>query len=317
MDKTLLNLPPLDALRGFVCAARRMSISLAAEDLCLTQSAVSRQIQAIEESLGTPLFKRKYRALELTPAGEQLFRLASPWMNRFAEFVEDLRGDVHRPVTITTGISFASLWLIPRLARFQEAHPDIDIRVATNNRVLDLGHEGIDLGFRYCRKADAPPGAILLFGEEVVPVASPGVAKTAFKDKTALLKHVLLELEERARPWLRWADWLNAQGSGNARPKAYLHFNQYDQLIQAALEGQGVALGRLALVQPMLEDGRLVTASNMAPGASEYAYWLCLASDAPRREVADFRDWIIAEAKDDAGGRAGKRQKPGRLRKAA
>lgn len=314
MDKNLLNLPPLDALRGFVCAARRMSISLAAEDLCLTQSAVSRQIQAVEESLGTPLFRRKHRALELTPAGERLFQLASPWMNRLAEFAEDVRGDAHRPVTITTGIGFASLWLIPRLSRFQEAHPDIDIRVATNNRVIDLGHEDIDLGFRYCRKADAPPGAIRLFGEQVVPVASPGVARTAFKGSTSLLKHVLLELEERARPWLRWADWLNAHGSGNPKPKAYLHFNQYDQLIQAALEGQGVALGRLALVQPMLDDGRLVAASNMSPGISEYAYWLCLASDTPRREVADFRDWIIEEAKGKASGRAGKRQKTRALR---
>ena len=163
MDQNLLNLPPLDALRGFVCAARRMSISLAAEDLCLTQSAVSRQIQAVEESLGTPLFRRKHRALELTPAGEQLFQLASPWMNRLAEFAEDARGDMHRPVTITTSIGAASLWLIPRLGRFQEAHPQIDIRVAANNRLLDLGQEGIDLGIRYCRKADAPPGAILMF----------------------------------------------------------------------------------------------------------------------------------------------------------
>lgn len=297
MDRNLIKLPPLDALRGFVCAARRMSISRAAEDLCLTQSAVSRQIQAVEESLGTPLFKRMHRSLELTRAGEQLFQLASPWMNRLGEFAEDIRGDMHKPVTITASIGVASLWLIPRLGRFQEAYPDIDIRVAANNRIVDLVQEGIDLGIRYCRKADAPPGAILMFGEEIVPVASPAVAKTAFRDKASLMKHVLLELEERAKPWMRWADWLNAHGLENARPKAYLHFNQYDQLVQAALEGHGVALGRLALVRPMLKDGRLVAQHNMAPGLSDYAYWLCPASPAPRRDVARFRDWVIAEAK--------------------
>jgi DNA-binding transcriptional LysR family regulator len=308
MDRNLLDLPPLDALRGFVCAARRMSISLAAEDLCLTQSAVSRQIQSVEESLGTPLFTRKHRALELTPAGEQLFQLASQWMNRLAEFAVAARGDVSKPVTVTAGIGFSSLWLVPRLGRFQEAHPDIDVRLAASNRLFDPRQEGIDLGIRYCREADAPPGAILLFDEKVVPVASPAIAKTAFKDRTALLKHVLLELEERARPWLRWSDWLHANSMANARPKGYLHFNQYDQLIQAAVEGQGVALGRVALVQPMLKDGRLVAQRGIEPGISEYGYWLWSPTETPRAAVASFRDWMIDEAKDHSRvrGRAGK-----------
>ena len=148
-------------------------------------------------------------------------------------------------------------------------------------------------------------------------MASPDVAKTAFRDNASLLKHVLLELDERAKPWLRWSDWLHAQGLGEARPKGYLRFNQYDQLVQAALEGQGVALGRLALVRPMLDDGRLVAAANMSPGISEYAYWLCLASSTPRREVMAFRDWIIEEAKEDAGGRTAKRTTPSRRVRAA
>lgn len=296
MQTNLRHVPPLDALRGFVSAARRMSISLAAQDLHLTQSAVSRQIQAIEAYLGKPLFVRKHRALELTDTGEQLFHLASPWLNRLVEFTESVKyGERTRPVTITASIGVSSLWLLPRLGKFQEAHPHIDVRVAANNRLVDLKQDGIDLAIRYCRKRDAPTNAIRLFGEEVIPVANKTVAKTAFKDQAALLKHVLLELDERAKPWLRWSDWLHVNGMPHAKPKGYLHFNQYDQVIQAAIEGHGVALGRLALVMPMLKDGRLVAQADVKPGISDFAYWLVQREDATGAEIRLLADWIICE----------------------
>jgi DNA-binding transcriptional LysR family regulator len=298
MNSPLLALPPLDAIRGFVAVARRMSITLAANDLCLTQSAVSRQIQALEDHLGTPLLVRKHRAIALTDAGERLLHLASPWFDRLAEYKDSLhRHGRLRSVTITASISVTSLWILPKLGAFQEAHPNIDVRVSANNRMLDLKKEGIDLAIRYAREADVPAGAIRLFGEKILPMASKKVAARAFKSPKALLNEVLLELDERALPWLRWSDWLNATGMANAKPKAYLHLNQYDQLIQAATEGHGVVLGRVALVLPMLKDGRLVALNESKLGNSDYAYWLMSESPTPRAEVQVFRDWIIEQVK--------------------
>jgi DNA-binding transcriptional LysR family regulator len=296
MTNQLLKLPPLDAIRGFVAVARRMSITLAAQDLCLTQSAVSRQIQSLEEHFGTPLLIRKHRAISLTEAGEKLFHLASPWLDRLADYSEAVRQRERlRPVTITAPISVTSLWILPRLGAFQEAHPNIDVHVTASTRVLNLQQEGIDLAIRYARKRDVPPGAMLLFGEKVLPVASKKVAARAFKNPQALLKEVLLEFDERALPWLRWSEWLAACGLSDAKPKAYLQLNQYDQVIQAAIEGHGVALGRLALLLPMLKDGRLVALADSGLGNSDYAYWLIAASPSPRSEVQEFRNWIIDE----------------------
>ncbi len=296
MANQLLNLPPLDAIRGFVAVARRMSITLAAKDLCLTQSAVSRQIQSLEQHLGTPLLIRKHRAIALTEAGEKLLHLASPWLDRLSEYSESLhQRDRVRPVTITAPISVTSLWILPRLGEFQDAHPSIDVRVSANNRTLNLRQEGIDLAIRYARKGDIPHGAVRLFGEKVLPMASKKVAARAFKNPDALLNEVLLELDERVLPWLRWSDWLTAIGMPGAKPKAYLHLNQYDQVIQAAIEGHGVALGRVALVLSMLKDGRLVALADHGFGNSDYAYWLIDESPSPRGEVQEFRNWIINE----------------------
>jgi DNA-binding transcriptional LysR family regulator len=298
MQDELLNLPSLDALRGFVAVARRMSITHAAQDLCLTQSAVSRQVQSLEEHLGTPLLVRKHRAIALTGAGRQLFELASPWLSRLAEYARAVKNEGRsRPVTITASIGVTSLWLLQRLGAFQEAHPHIDVRVAADNRVLDMQQEGIDVAIRYCRPARVPKGAIRLFGEAVVPVANKAVAAKAFKTPAALLQQVLLELDEDGVPWLHWADWLSAKGYAATRPRAYLRFNQYDQVIQAAIEGHGVALGRLPLVQPMLKDGRLVAQRGAQVGAGDQAYWLVPASESPREEVRIFSEWILEEAK--------------------
>jgi len=301
MSNQLLILPPLDAIRGFVAVARRMSITLAAKDLCLTQSAVSRQIQSLEEHLGTPLLIRKHRAIELTQAGERLLHLASPWLDNLAEYSASLQQrDQMQPVTITAPMSVASLWILPRLGAFQDAHPHIDVRVSANNRLLNLKQEGIDLALRYARKADVPATAIRLFGEKIVPMAGKSVAARAFKNPKALLNEVLLELDERALPWLRWSNWLAAIGMPDAKPKAYLRLNQYDHLIHAAVGGHGVVLGRVPLVLPMLQDGRLVALSGTGLGDSDYAYWLIAESAAPHAEVRVFRDWVLKEVQGGA-----------------
>lgn len=297
MRNPLLSLPPLDAIRGFVAVARRMSITVAAQDLCLTQSAVSRQVKLLEDHWGTPLLVRKARAIELTDAGAQLYRLASPWLDQLSGFSRSLtKGGRASPVTVTASVGLASLWLLPRLGSFQAEHPNIDIRVAATNRILDIETEQIDLAIRYCAEASAPRGAIRLFDEMVAPVARKDVAHRAFGTAESLLDHTFLELDERSRPWLRWSEWLTARGLDGARPKAYLYFNQYDQVIQAALEGHGVALGRLGLILPMIEDGRLVAQPSGQHGASNFSYWMTKHDRAESNEVQLFADWIAREA---------------------
>ncbi|NRR30649.1 LysR family transcriptional regulator [Oxalobacteraceae bacterium] len=301
MRNTLLQLPPLDAIRGFVAVVRRMSITLAAQDLCLTQSAVSRQIKLLETHLGTPLLVRKHRAIALTEAGTELFQLAGPWLDQLFEFSQALSAREHAlPVTITASIGVTSLWLLPRFGSFQALHPTIDVRIATSNRLLDIAQENIDLAIRYCTEANAPPDAIRLFDEEVAPVARPDIAARAFTSSATLLDQVFLELDDRARPWLRWSEWLGARGMADARPRATLYFNQYDQLIQAALEGHGVALGRLGLIFPLVDTGQLVAQHDGQLGSSDFAYWLAQSEAKPRRDVQVLADWIALQARATA-----------------
>ncbi|AXA93303.1 LysR substrate-binding domain-containing protein [Massilia sp. YMA4] len=295
MSHPLLNLPPLDALRGFVATARRLSITAAAQDLCLTQSAVSRQIQALEERLGTPLLVRGNRQVTLTDAGRQLFALASPWLDQLAELTATLRPDGRaQPVTISASIGVVSLWILPRLGHLQAAHPDVELRVETSNRVMDLQREGVDLAIRYAPAGAVPADALRLFDEEIVPVASPTLAASAFADGAALARHVLLELHDRSHPFLQWTPWLRQRGLETAA-RATLRFNQYDQLIQAAIEGNGVALGRLPLILPALRDGRLVADLRQRAAGDGYAYWLLQATSPARPEVATVRDWLLRQ----------------------
>jgi LysR family glycine cleavage system transcriptional activator len=151
MSLPLVRLDFLDMLRGFVAVGRRMSMTHAADDLCLTQSAISKQIRALEESLGAKLFKRGHRSIEFTPEGERLFRSADISLQQLQDAVGALaQRNAHRPMTVTASIGVTGLWLLPRLGSFQKKHPQIDVRVAANNALLDLRAEGIDLAIRYC-----------------------------------------------------------------------------------------------------------------------------------------------------------------------
>ncbi|MES2351531.1 MAG: LysR substrate-binding domain-containing protein [Pseudomonadota bacterium] len=301
MPNRLLDLPPLDLLRSFVAVGRRMSITLAAQDMCLTQSALSRQIQALESSLGYRLLVRGHRSIEFTGEGRRLFRSADAMLEQLGDVIASLRpADTRQPVTISASIGVTALWILPRLNAFQQAAPDIDVRVAANNRFVDLEREQVDLSLRYCRPEEAPQGALRLFGEALVPVAHPALAVAAIEDPAQLRRQVLLEFDDVSRPWLQWAAWLRGAGAGKVKPKGMLRFNQYDQVVQAALAGQGVALGRLELVRPLLGQGKLALASGLPPAASDYAYWLLTRRDAGADAVI-VADWIRAEARKAAG----------------
>ncbi|GGC68468.1 LysR substrate-binding domain-containing protein [Undibacterium terreum] len=298
MPDPLSKLPPLDLVRGFVAVARRMSFTHAAEDLFVTQSAISRQVKNLEEFLGTSLVIRKHRAIELTDDGMRLFRCADGWLQQLAEVTASMRrADERRPVTITASLGVTSLWLVPRLGEFQSSHPSIDVRVAASNKIVNLEQDDMDLAIRYCRNALVPPGAIRLFGETLVPVAHPSLKIKDIESTSALAKNILLDLDEPQRPWLQWSDWLSAGQLDKVKPKGVLRFNQYDQVIHAALAGHGIALGRMALVQPMLQQGRLVAVGKRTGQVDHFAYWLIMRSGQMRAEVHEFAEWIMQEAR--------------------
>jgi LysR family glycine cleavage system transcriptional activator len=298
MPLSLLRLSSLDLVRGFVAVGRRMSISLAAQDLCLTQSAVSKQVLALEEQLGVKLLVRGHRSISFTAEGERLFRSADGAVQQLQDVMGAIgRRGGQRPVTLSASIGMTGLWLLPRLSRVQRLHPGVDVRVSANNRLADLRSEGIDLAIRYTTPALAPAGALRLFGETVAPVAHPSLGLDALDGAAAFAGLCLLDFDDPQHPWLQWRGWLASAGWADARPQAALHFNQYDQLIQAALAGQGVALGRLELIGPLLADGRLVRVATPAPAQpSGHAYWLVQADGAPREEVRQVAVWLLDEA---------------------
>lgn len=298
MASPLLRLPPLDLIRGFVAVGRRMSITLAAQDLCLTQSAVSRQIRALERYLGVNLLVRGHRSVSLTPEGERLFLCSDAALRQLRDALGALtESGPARPVTITASAGVSSLWLLPRLGGFQDACPDIEVSVAASNRIVDLRDEGVDLAIRYCPSAAVPEGAERLFGETLAPVASPSLGLDSLDNTESLSGFFLLEYEDPKRPWLRWNAWFDAMGWRDAKPRGVHRFNRYDQIIQAAVSGQGIALGRHELVRSLLHAGRLVALSPPAVcSPAGYAYWLIQAETEPRNDVLRVIDWLRAEA---------------------
>jgi DNA-binding transcriptional LysR family regulator len=290
-------LPSLDLLRGFDSAARHLNFTRAADELFLTQSAVSRQIQALEERLRVRLFIRLRRGLRLTAEGERLHRAVQGALRQVQDALDSLQPapDSAR-VTVTSTMAFCSLWLVPRLGAFHAAHPDVDVRIAANDRVLNLDRERIDLSVRYARQQDAPAGAHWLFSEVLTPVCSPALlAQRPLRRPQHLSRHVLLHIEDpdNPSPWLGWHNWLDAVGLHRLEPAGAVRFNYFDQCVRAALAGQGVALGRLPLVQDLLQDGSLV-APFSERFASTRSYWLVRAeASAARPQVAQFAEWLI------------------------
>jgi LysR family glycine cleavage system transcriptional activator len=285
-------------LRAFEAVARRLSVRAAAEDLHLTQPAISRQIRSLEEELGAPLFLRGTRHVELTGAGAALLGAVAPLLDRLDASVRQIRTAQGRSqVSVTTFPSLASLWLLPRLQDFQRTQPGIDIRISATDAMADADDPELDLGLRYCHPGEAPAGSALMFGEVLTPVASPtlrGIATPA-----DLAQHTLLE-EDDHRPsaeYLTWRYWLTRNAPPALQPRGWIYLNFTYQQIQAALAGQGVALARLALVHESLARGYLVEPFGVAGRvASPYAYWLVRwPARRERPELAAFETWLLAQ----------------------
>lgn len=303
----LRRLPSLDFLRGFEAAGRHLSFTLAGEELHLTQSALSRQVKSLEDALGVRLFLRQHRALELTPAGAAFLRDTTDVLRSLAGAVERITGPGRDPgLTVSTTVSFASLWLVPRLPAFRGLRPDVEVYLSANDRNVELARGDVDVAIRYLG-ATVPADSIRLFGERMLPVVSPDLARhTPLRVPGDLSRHVLLHMDdpEGRVPWLDWSSWLAAHGEGGLKPAGALRFSLYDQLIQAAVSGQGVALGRLPMIASLLDEGRLV-----APFPSRYAsdrgYHVLVAPHARGRDdIEAFVSFLTDQARHaDASGR--------------
>ncbi len=295
-------------LRAFEAVARLLSFRAAAEELHLTQSAISRQIQALEQEIGSSLFQRGTRSVALTPDGAQLHAAVPALLDKLDATVRQIRQSKgRRVVTVSTFASFASLWLIPRLEAFQREHPDIDIRLSAHDAMVDLEEGEIDLALRYVQAGPHSVGGERLFGETLTPVISPWLARQAAAGEAPplacpadLAGHTLAE-EDDQRPgarYLSWRRWLQEQGQPQLQPRRWMFLNFTYQQVQAALGGQAVALARLALVADALERGDLV--EPFGPGhrlGSPLSYWLLQSETARQRpEVRQFGDWVLAQA---------------------
>jgi len=300
MQKDRERLPPLDLLAAFESAARNLSFTRAAQERFITQSAMSRQIQALEQELGVALFRRHHRALTLTDDGQRLYAVCAGVLAQLREAVGRIRAPARREVlSLTTTPGLASLWLIPRLPHFTKQHPGVDVRLDTSLEVRDLRADGFDIALRYGpRMADH---GVPLFDEAMLPVCSPGLLRNgpALREPSDLQRHKLLQLAPSGGMPVEWDLWLRAVGLPALAPAATSSFSTYGEVIAAALAGHGVALGRRPLVDSLIKTRKLVAPFRDAT-ASPRAYFLVVEAGARARPaVGALEQWLLAQAKQE------------------
>ena len=292
-------LPPPGSLIAFEAAARHLSITRAANELGLTQAAVSRKIGGLEENLGVPLFRRLHRSMRLTAEGERFYGAVSSSLERIAETADSLRrSGGPAQLAVSTSIGFGTFWLMPRIPKFRAAHPEIELRITASDPYLDPGSEGMDAAIRYGRGDWPGLRAQRLFDEEIFPVCSAAYldAHPEFRDLESLRAQTLLHLDVGFRSWLDWGGWFRQMGIEPPPTRRGLGFNTYTILIQAAVAGQGVALGWRHLVDELLDHGSL-TQPLAASLRSQGAYYVVQPEHSePSREARCFLDWLMAEA---------------------
>jgi LysR family glycine cleavage system transcriptional activator len=292
------SLPGLNALRSFETAARHQSFTRAAEELCVTQGAVSHQVKALEAELGFKLFHRGRQGLVITEAGRDYLAVVQDAFDRIAlgtdRLLQRQRSGV---ITVTTSPDFAAKWLVNRLGRFAEAYPDIELKISATMHHVDFAREDADIAIRH--GAGHWPGldAVNLGPEELFPVCSPGLvtSRKGIRDPEDVLQFPLLHLNDR-QDWSRWLE--AAAGSG----EGMLHgpiFNHASMLIDAAIDHQGVALARTALAAGDLINRRLVRPFRTALRLSN-TYWIvCPKATRSLPKIVAFRDWLLSEAAAD------------------
>jgi LysR family glycine cleavage system transcriptional activator len=299
MQRLRDRLPPPNSLVAFETAARHLSFTRAAAELRVTQAAISRQIRLLEDHLGVALFSRKHRALTLTDWGERLQRAVSIGLGHIAQVADEIRRAQNTSdVVVSSSVTFASYWLMARIAKYRAMFPDVDLHLVASARVRDFAASGIDLAIRYGRGTWPGVDAHILFGNEIFPVCAPAyLARRGPLLKLAdLMGATLLHLEQYDRNWVTWPAWLAKVGLAEMPSGPSLSFDNYMVLIHAAIRGEGVALCGRRLAEDLIARGEL-TRPFTAALQSEFSFYLLEPRDRPpRRPVRHFRDWLLTEA---------------------
>ncbi len=300
------HLPPLNSLRAFEAAARQLSIKKAAEELHVTPAAVSHQVRALEEYCGTPLFHRLARALRLTEAGQAALPLLREGFDKLAEAADAMRTEERAGIlTVSVAPSFGAKWLIPRLDRFHAAHPEFDVRIDATDALTSFAGDGVDVALRYGRGTYRNLRSECLMPEVAFPVCSPRLLERdpPLRRPEDLRHHTLLhvqwKMEDDAAP--SWRMWLRAAGVEGVDTQRGPRFSVQGMALEAAIEGQGVALAGAALVGGDLRAGRLVR--PFPPSLSQataFSYYLVYPeAKAGDPKVMAFREWVLAEVAPD------------------
>ena len=291
------RLPPLNALRSFEVAARHLSFTKAAAELNVTHSAVSHQIKALEEWLGIALFRRVNRGLVLTDPGQAYLRPVRESFQRLGEATRRLKAKGRSgPLTVSVMPSFAAKWLMPRLRRFRERHPDVAGRISADSQLTDFNREDVDVALRYGRGNWTSDLRVdLLMRETMFPVCSPKLLEgpIPLNSISDLRHHTLLtDFDWRVDFWQLWLD---AAGVVDVVPQHSLSFNYSNLMLQAAIDGLGVGLSQMALAGDDLAAGRLVKPFDITM-PTDYAYYVVSpALTAERPKIVAFRNWLLDE----------------------
>ncbi len=297
------QLPAIGNLITFEAAARTGSFTRAAEELSISQPAISHAMRELETELGVSLFERRHKGVEANDAGRYLLEQVSLGLTLIEQALREVRTmTAAHQVTLAVSTATATWWLLPRVARFKQLHPEIELRCITTDSDLDLTRERIDLAITL-GSGDFPKHRRWHFmDEEVFAVCSPAYLNRQgpIANVQALTGASLLHLEERYRPRLGWSGWLARFGVALGRNKKLFRFNDYSVVLQAAIEGQGVALGWRHLVAPLLEQGLLVRPIPQSVTTDQPIYIVASRSGQLRDDAVFLRDWLMAQAKLDA-----------------
>ena len=292
------RLPPLNNLKAFDAAARHESFTRAAEELCVTQGAVSQQVKALEAALGIKLFNRERQRLIITEAGRYYLTIVRDALDRIALGTERLLQRQSAGVlTVSTSPDFAAKWLVHRLGNFAEAHSDIDLRVSATLHHVDFAREEVDLAVRHGDGNWPGLDTVQLSAEQLFAVCSPKLllGRRKLGKPADILKFPLIHLDSRAD----WTKWLRTVGVSDAEVTHGPVLNRASMVIDAAIDGQGIALARTTLAAWDLINGRLVRPFAEALRLSK-TYWIvCPKATSNVPKIVTFRDWLLAEAAQD------------------
>ena len=296
MDRLRHRLPPLIALPAFEASARLLSFTQAAEELYVTQPAISRQIRILEENLGVRLFDRSYRQIKLTEDGQRFQHVVSVALDQVSSVANELRGQVtSTDLTIAADISMAYLWLLPRFPKFREAFPDIAVSILASDREADCLKKGIDLALLYGNGNWPGFDATLLIREEIFPVCSWSYLNKSpsINDPGDLVQHVLLDLRGDRWDWVDWRQWLTEKDLPVPDDIQFMVFNNLPLLVEATCQGQGIGLGWQSLVDRLLVDGSLVKPIDMSLKTDRGYYVLRRANIRMSSETNILFNWVV------------------------